>query len=121
MKFNWTTLNVQDMEGSLAFYREIVGLPLLRRSPAGPNRELAFLGDGETKIELMCDRAAPAVQPSPDIAIGFEVPDLAAMQQFCQERGIAIHSGPFEPNPHIRFFFVLDPDGWRVQFVEQRF
>ncbi|HBE76529.1 MAG TPA: glyoxalase, partial [Firmicutes bacterium] len=26
--------------------------------------------------------------------------------------------GPFQPNPHIKFFFVKDPDGFSVQFVE---
>ena len=34
------------------------------------------------------------------------------------ERGIAIHSGPFQPNPELRFLYVLDPDGLKVQFVE---
>lgn len=118
MKFNWTTLNVQDMDRSLAFYRDIVGLPLQRRNPAGPSIELAFLGDGETKLELLCNRNPPAIHPSPDIAIGFEVPSLTAMQQLCQDRGIPVESGPFQ-HPHIQFFFVLDPDGWRVQFAEQ--
>ena len=53
MKFCWTTINVTSMEESLAFYQEIVGLPLMRRFPAGPGMEIAFLGDGETQVELI--------------------------------------------------------------------
>ena len=44
------------MEESLKFYQEIVGLNLVRRFNAGPNTEIAFLGDGETKVELMCHK-----------------------------------------------------------------
>ena len=37
-----------------------------------------------------------------------------------KEKGIPIHSGPFQPNPHARFFFVLDPNGLKIQFVENK-
>lgn len=39
---------------------------------------------------------------------------------FVKEKGFEIHSGPFAPNPVTRFFFVQDPDGLLVQFVEQK-
>ena len=34
-------------------------------------------------------------------------------------KGVTIHSGPFQPNPQVKFFYVLDPNGLRVQFVER--
>jgi lactoylglutathione lyase len=40
------------------------------------------------------------------------------LMAFMKENGIAIHSGPFQPNPGIRFFYVLDPNGLKIQFVE---
>ncbi len=55
MKFCWSTLKVKNLEESLKFYQEIVGLKINKRFNAGPGREIAFLGDGETKIELICD------------------------------------------------------------------
>jgi len=72
MRFNWTTLWVKDMEKSLAFYQEVVGLSLKRRQMAGPVMELAFLGDGETQIELISDCTRGAVSTSRDISIGLE-------------------------------------------------
>ena len=42
------------LEESLKFYQEVVGLELDKRFQAGPGVEIAFLGKGETKIELIC-------------------------------------------------------------------
>ncbi|MGC9330390.1 MAG: VOC family protein [Bacteroidales bacterium] len=58
MKFCWSTLRVKDMETSINFYKEIIGLSVSNRFKAGLGVEIAFLGDGETKIELMCDKTA---------------------------------------------------------------
>lgn len=40
------------------------------------------------------------------------------MLAFVKEKGIDIHSGPFQPNSHIKFFYVMDPNGLKIQFVE---
>jgi len=105
------------MEESLKFYQEIVGLKLERRFEAGPGVEIAFLGDGETKIELICNEENKNVNLGEDISLGFEVDSVDDMMALVKEKGIAVHSGPFQPNPHIKFFFVLDPNGLRIQFV----
>ena len=49
MKFCWTTIIVRNMQESLKFYQEIVGLCIDSRMNAGPGVEIAFLGDGQTK------------------------------------------------------------------------
>ncbi|ODS49840.1 MAG: lactoylglutathione lyase, partial [Halanaerobium sp. 4-GBenrich] len=36
------------------------------------------------------------------------------------EKNIVIQSGPISPNPKIEFFFVLDPNGLKIQFVENK-
>lgn len=118
MKFCWTTINVKNMEESLKFYREIVGLPLKRRFGAGPEVEIAFLGEGETEIELMYNRAIREVDLGRDISLGFEVKSVDEMIAFVKEKGITDIVGPLSPNPHVRFFFVKDPNGLKIQFVE---
>ena len=120
MKFCWTTLAVNNMEESLKFYQEIVGLPLNMRFPAGPGMEIAFLGDDETKVELICSEASKEVNLGKDISMGFKVESLDKMLEFVKEKGIPIHTGPFQPNPHTRYFFVLDPNGLKIQFVESK-
>ena len=53
MSFCWATITVNDLEESLSFYQDIVGLTVDRRFQAGPGMEIVFLGDGETKVELI--------------------------------------------------------------------
>lgn len=120
MAFLWTTLTVRNMEESLKFYQEIVGLPLGRRFNAGPMGDIAFLGDGETKVELICNENIKDVNIGSEISLGFEVDSVDEKIAFLEEKGIKIHSGPFSPNPHVKFFFVLDPNGLKIQFVEEK-
>lgn len=109
---------VKNLEESIKFYTEIVDLNINRRFNAGPGVAIAFLGDGETKIELIHNEALKEVNYGHDISFGFEVNSVDEMMTFVKEKGIDIQSGPFQPNPHTRFFYVLDPNGLKIQFVE---
>lgn len=116
MKFCWSTITVKNLDESLKFYNEIVGLKVNSRFNAGPGVEIAFLGDGETKVELICNKQE--VNYGNSISLGFEVSSVDEMISFVKEKGIKIESGPIQPNPHTKFFFVLDPNGLKIQFVQ---
>lgn len=118
MNFLWCTIHVNDMEQSIKFYEEIVGLKIDKRYPAGPGREIVFLGQGETKVELICDKSHTAVQNHEDIALGFEVKSVEQMMEYVKNQGIKIHRDIYQPNPSIKFFFIKDPNGLNIQFVE---
>ncbi len=107
------------MEESLKFYRDILKLDIVNRFNAGPGVEIVFLGKGETKVELIYDANNRDIEMCNNIALGFGVDSLDQMMDFVKAKGIDIHSGPFEPNPNTRFFFVQDPNGLRIQFVEE--
>lgn len=120
MKLAHVTINVENMEESLKFYEEVVGLPISLRFPTGENSEIVFLGQGESKVELI--KTEEDIKPNigGDIAIGFGVEDLDKTMEHIKEKGISIDSGPIQASPTTRFFFVLDPNGLRVQFIEQK-
>jgi lactoylglutathione lyase len=118
MKFCWCTIMVNDLEQSIKFYNEIVGLEVSRRFAAGPGVEIVFLGAGETKVELIYNEKNKEVDFGKDISLGFEVESVDVMIELVKEKGIDIHSGPFQPNPHTKFFYVLDPNKLKIQFVE---
>jgi lactoylglutathione lyase len=120
MKFCWTTIAVKNMEESLKFYQEIVGLNVDRRIQGGPDTEIVFMGDGETKVELICSKVKKEINIGSDISLGFAVDSLDEKMAFLKDKGIDIHSGPIQPNPNTRFLFVLDPNGLRIQFVETK-
>ena len=117
MSFCWCTIKVKDMEESLDFYTDIVGLSIENRFEAGPDREIVFLGSGETKVELISDKDS-GVSIGRDISLGFTVDSLDNKMEFLQGRGIEVEEGPFRPNPSIAFFYISDPNGLKIQFVE---
>ena len=117
MGFCWCTIKVKDMEESLDFYTDIVGLTIEHRFKAGPDREIIFLGSGETKVELISGKG-PEVNVGIDISLGFTVDSVERKMEFLQGRGIEVIEGPFKANPSIEFFYINDPNGLRIQFVE---
>ena len=119
MTFNWTTLHVNDIEASLKFYQEMIGLPLKRRFSPNGTIELAFLGnEGESELELYCAPDEPK-SSAKGISIGFTIQGKIedAIQAF-EKAGYAIISPIYQPNPNMRFVHISDPDGFDVQLIE---
>jgi lactoylglutathione lyase len=80
--------------------------------------ELAFLGEGDTQVELMNNSQNSTISFGQDISLGFVIESTSLFMKFLKSKGIEITSGPFQPNPFIRFFYIEDPDGLKIQFVE---
>ncbi len=118
MRYCWTTLYVKDMEESLNFYQEIVGLNLNRVSKISPEFELAFLGSGETQVELIFDQSKELDYMNTTISLGFQTDSLEALIEDFKQKGIPVLAGPIQPNPNLRFFYILDPNGIKIQFIE---
>ena len=118
MKFCWSTLNVKNLEESLKFYENIIGLKVDQRFKAGPDTEIVFLGDGDTKVELIYDKNNKDINIGEDISWGFEVKSVDEMAKLAKEKGIVIESGPVQINPQMKFLFIKDPNGLRIQLVE---
>ena len=110
------TISVSDLEQSLRFYNELVGLPIKRRF-ASPGTEIVFLGDGGADIELIHHENNGALSIGKDISIGFAVESVEAKLAELRAAGVEA-TNIISPNPHVRFFFVSDPSGVRIQFVE---
>jgi len=118
MKFNWVTIMVNDMKESISFYNEILGLPVKRRFKSGKDSEICFLGDGETQVELIHSQGMNESKHTLDISLGFVVDSLEEAIGMLVEQGIEIFQGPFSPNDHIKYLFILDPNGVKIQLAE---
>jgi lactoylglutathione lyase len=122
MRFLWTTIYVKNLEESIAFYTNLAELQVTKRFPAGPGKEIAFLGnhtDGETLVELMTDITVKEVNYGEHISIGFAVESVEMMLEKLESYNIPVHSGPIE-TPSSVFICVKDPDGLNVQFFQQK-
>ncbi len=118
MKLTWTTLMVKDLETTIRFYEEVIGWKVSSRFPAGPGTEIAFLGDGETRLEFICNQNKKEIHVGPDISWGFTVDSVEEMMDFVKSKGIPIHSGPFTTGGGSKYFYIKDPDGMKLQFFQ---
>ncbi len=119
MKYVWTTILVKNMEESLSFYQEILGLKLNRRFSPNPQMDLAFLGEGDSEVELICDASVTEPTFGNHISMGFmSKTSLEETTKMLTEKGIAVLEGPYAPNPTMRFMYILDPNGAKIQVIE---
>ena len=118
MKYCWTVIMVKNLDASIKFYREVLGLMEYMRYPAGSGVEIALMGEGETQVELICNERINEVMIGPDISLGFEAGPLDQMMVRLKRLGIAILRGPYHPNPRQKFLYIMDPNGLEIQLIE---
>jgi lactoylglutathione lyase len=109
--------NVQDLEKSLAFYKEALGLTEERRKVAEDGSFiLVYLGDGVTdfKLELtwLRDWDRPYNLGDNEVHLAFRVDDFEAAMAKHREMGCIC----FE-NPAMGIYFISDPDGYWLEIV----
>lgn len=123
-KFLHTCIRVMDLEKSLKFYKEALGLKETRRKDF-PEDEftLVFLSDdaGTCEIELTYN-----YNPEKQYVIGdgfshmaFGVKDLEASRERHMEMGYEVTELMGLPGEKPRYYFVTDPDGYDIEIIRQ--
>ena len=119
-KFLHNNFNVLDLEKSLKFYEEALGLKEVRRKVAGDGSFiLVYLGDGATTHQLeltwLKGRTEPYNLGENEFHLAFEAEDYAAAHKKHEEMGCIC----FE-NPSMGIYFIQDPDGYWLEIVPTR-
>lgn len=101
---------VRDMEAAVAFYRDVLALPLVRRD----GDEWAEFEAGPVRLAL---HGGGATSPASGTAV-FRVRDLDVARMVLADRGAEIDEHVGEVEGFARFATVRDPDGNPVQLIE---
>lgn len=118
--FSHNNLNVLDLERSLKFYQEALGLRETRRKQAPDGSfTLVFLGDGTTphKLELtwLRDRKEKYNLGDNEIHLAFTTPDYEAARALHKRMGCVC----FE-NEAMGIYFIEDPDGYWLEILPEK-
>jgi lactoylglutathione lyase len=111
-KLTTIVLIVKDMDRSLTFYRDVVGLNVEMRSPYWSS-----LSAGNISLGLHPEGEHMKVSPGTGCTFGFEVADILKTVQELKAKGVRIQKEP----KHENFGWlaeIADPDGYTVQLAQ---
>lgn len=127
MRILHTMLRVGDLERSIAFYSEVLGMRLLRRQDYPDGKfTLAFLGYGDEAhnavLELTYNWGVDHYEPGTGFGhIALEVDDVYAAAEAIRAKGgkVLREPGPMNAGTTVIAFFA-DPDGYAIELIGRR-
>ena len=111
-KLGLVMIVVRDMERSVAFYRDVLGLKLLIHQD-----NWSQFDAGNILIGLHPDGEEVKVSPTTGMSIGIYVDDVDKAVAEIRRRLARIAVGP-RPEPFGRWALLFDPDGYSIQIIE---
>jgi lactoylglutathione lyase len=127
MRILHTMIRVGDLDRSIAFYTEVLGMKLLRRNDYPQGRfTLAFVGYGSEAEQAVVELTHNWDTSSYDLGNGFghiavEVEDAYRACEEVKRRGgkVTREAGPMQHGTTV-IAFVEDPDGYKIEFIQKK-
>src|SRR5881409_3967388 len=117
-----TRMRVSDMDQTIKFYTDVLGLEVLERKTSPRGSHLAFLKvpNSEELIELASFPPSGPVKVQEDLVhLAFQVDNLDATIQELNEKQVRITDGPTRTSSGSRFIFIDAPDGYEIELIER--
>lgn len=116
-RFAHNNINVLDLEKSLKFYKEALGLVEVKRHvPEDESFILVYLGDGRTphmlELTWLRDRTEPYNLGENEFHIAFETENFDDAYKKHKEMGCICYE-----NPEMGIYFINDPDNYWVEIL----
>lgn len=118
--FNHYNFNVLDLEKSMKFYEDALGLKEVRRKTASDGSYiLVYLGDGATDFSLeltwLRDRKEPYQLGENEFHLAFATDDYEAAHEKHKQMGCICYE-----NPEMGIYFINDPDNYWLEIIRKR-
>ena len=117
-----TRMRVSDMDRTIQFYTNVLGLEVLERKTSPRGSHLAFLKvpNSDELIELCSFPPSGPVKVQEDLVhLAFQVDNLDDTIAALNEKGVQITDGPTTSSSGSRFIFIDAPDGYEVELIER--
>ena len=115
-------MRVNDLERTVKFYEEALGLKVGRRHTSPRGAQLAFIRtpNSDEEIELCQLPGSPPVEVQPDLMhLAFEVEDLHAFAEQLARKGYKLSDGPTRTGSGSVIAFIDAPEGYEVELIQR--
>src|SRR6267143_1983071 len=116
-----TRYRVNDLEKTVAFYKDVLGLQEVRRHTSGRGSQLVFFKAPQSEEEIeICkfDQSGPVVV-GPDLThLAFEVEDMEKFARETAAKGYPLSDGPHKSNSG-KIAFIDAPEGYEIELIER--
>jgi len=117
-----TRYRVNDLERTVKFYREVLGLEEIKRHKSPRGSELVFLkapGSVE-EIEITHFPGSGPVQVQPDLThLAFEVDSIEEFGKHLAKLGLKYSDGPTTSSTGTVFAFIDAPEGYEIELIQK--
>lgn len=118
-----TRYRLNDLDRSVKFYREVLGLEEVRRHKSPRGSELVFLKapESEETIELCHFPNSGPVEVQPDLThLAFQVDSLEEFGRHLARLGLKYSDGPtYKPDGSSGFGFIDAPEGYEIELIQR--
>jgi lactoylglutathione lyase len=117
-----TRYRVNDLERTVKFYRDVLGLEEIRRHKSPRGSELVFLKapGSEEHIEITFFPGSGPVQVQPDLThLAFEVDNLDEFEKHLSRHGLKYSDGPTTSSSGTTFAFIDAPEGYEIELIQK--
>jgi lactoylglutathione lyase len=121
-KFLHTRMRVSNLDETIQFYTNVLGLEVIERKTSPRGSQLAFLKvpDSDELIELTSFPPSGPVKVQEDLVhLAFQVESLEQTIADLQAKGVKITDGPTQTSSGSRFIFIDAPDGYEIELIER--
>ncbi len=118
-----TRMRVNDIDATVKFYTEALGLTETRRHTSPRGAQLVFLATSNSEEEIeICQMpdGAPSVEVQEDLMhLAFQVEDLKAFAAEAAAKGYELSDGPTESGSGSIIAFFDAPEGYEVELIQR--
>ena len=117
-----TRYRVDDLEKTVTFYKDVLGLQETRRHTSSRGSQLVFLKAPESEEEIeLCkfDESGPVVV-GPDLThLAFEVDNLEKFASEAKAKGYPLSDGPHKTSGGSIIAFIDAPEGYEIELIQR--